>query len=72
MNLMKKDRKFNVRKIMLEYWRLRSLDLDPEQEELGQASPVVIKDKRDWYKYTNSAKLMVNNYHHMRNKSKCE
>ena len=30
MNLMKKDRKFNVRKIMLEYWRLRSLELDPE------------------------------------------
>jgi hypothetical protein len=59
---MRKDRRYRKREIQLLYWRMKLELLDPEQSPQLAAIPLVIPDKRDWDKYTNSTKLMIMNY----------
>ncbi len=69
--LMRKENTYKKRKISLLYQKDKLAELDPKQSRKLANVPLVVKDKKDWNKYNNTLKLIINNYWQMRNKSNC-
>lgn len=70
-SLMKKNKQHKKREIQLLFWKIKSLELDPQQGKSLENRPRVIEDKSDWTRFRDSTKLMVMNYYTMRHNSDC-